>query len=209
MQSFLIVSKDKQKQKEYLADFFTQEKLQAFDIVRVKEEGAIGIDHIRTIQKALFLKPLGDKKAIVIYNAQNATLQAQNALLKMLEEPPSHTIIILTAAKKESLIPTIQSRCQIIELAKEEENDATLVPELQSLSIAEKLVLAEKVGKSKDTALLWVEDAIRMYRDRLRTKPSHASLTAITFLQKAYTTVQTTNVSPRLVLEHLFLSLIG
>ncbi|MBI4079414.1 MAG: hypothetical protein HY429_03905 [Candidatus Levybacteria bacterium] len=210
MHSFIIISKEAQTRNTYLVSFLNQQKLQTFDIVSIEEEGAIGIECIRAVQKSLFLKPLGEKKAIVIKNADNATLQAQNALLKMLEEPPINTIIILTATKKDLLLQTILSRCQIITLSqdKDKEYKDTSVTDIFSLSIPEKLILAEKVGKQRDAALLWLENTIIAYHMQLHSNSSKDLLTVITALQQSYTTIQTTNVSPRLVLEHLFLSLL-
>lgn len=52
------------------------------------------------------------RRAIVIEHAQRLTNEAQNALLKLLEEPPANTIMILTADRSSGLLPTISSRLQ-------------------------------------------------------------------------------------------------
>lgn len=80
---------------------------------------AIGIDRIRELDRFLSLKvPASSElnRAVIIENSHLLTLEAQNAVLKLLEEPPEGTILILTADRSQSLLPTIRSRTQIIQL---------------------------------------------------------------------------------------------
>ena len=78
---------------------------------------SIGIDEIRDFIDEMYLKPYeGEKKVFIIKGADTMTLQAQNAILKTLEEPPADSIIIMLAGKHEGLLETILSRCQIIRL---------------------------------------------------------------------------------------------
>lgn len=79
--------------------------------------GTISIDDIRALQKFLQLKTIGNKslrRAVLIEYAQGLTIEAQNALLKLLEEPPSDTLLILTVDTPRSLLPTIVSRVQTV-----------------------------------------------------------------------------------------------
>jgi DNA polymerase-3 subunit delta' len=74
-------------------------------------EGSIGVDEIRRIQGDVIIKPLySDRKLYLIFEADKMTVQAQNCLLKTLEEPPSYAVIILTASNYEALMETIRSR---------------------------------------------------------------------------------------------------
>jgi DNA polymerase-3 subunit delta' len=57
---------------------------------------------------------LGGRKVVIIDDAEKMTPQAQNCLLKTLEEPPSDSILILVTSDRHSLFPTIVSRCQVI-----------------------------------------------------------------------------------------------
>src|SRR3989344_3335394 len=75
------------------------------------KEGHITIDQIRQLKRSLYQKPIHlPLKIIIIRRAQRLTIEAQNALLKILEEPPQHAIIILLSDDKKSLLPTIISR---------------------------------------------------------------------------------------------------
>ncbi|MBN3038915.1 MAG: DNA polymerase III subunit delta' [Candidatus Omnitrophica bacterium] len=76
---------------------------------------SISINEIRLMQKDISLKPYEARfKIFVILQAQLMTEEAANSLLKTLEEPPDFCVIALTTAESRDLLPTIQSRCQII-----------------------------------------------------------------------------------------------
>jgi RecA/RadA recombinase len=90
-------------------------------IVASDDGKAIGIEVIRELEHFLSLKVPG-KAAIdrfmIFEDAHLLTIEAQNALLKTLEEPPKGSIIIMTAAHEQALLPTIRSRAQAIKLNK-------------------------------------------------------------------------------------------
>lgn len=87
-------------------------------IMRLAPDGAsISIEEIRRLQKFLQLKTIGDqqyRRAIIVEQAHALTTEAQNAYLKLLEEPPADTVMILTASSPRALLPTIMSRVQAI-----------------------------------------------------------------------------------------------
>jgi len=70
------------------------------------------IEQVHNFQKTALLLPLYNKKIYIIKEADKLTNEAQNALLKILEEPPSNVIFILTTTNLELLLPTILSRAQ-------------------------------------------------------------------------------------------------
>ncbi len=86
------------------------------DVIIVKPSGTfIKIDQVRSLRKTLRFAPLeGGRRVIIINDAQAMNLEASNAMLKILEEPPNDTYIILTASQTTDLLPTIVSRCQQI-----------------------------------------------------------------------------------------------
>jgi DNA polymerase-3 subunit delta' len=86
------------------------------DVILVKPTGAtIKIAQIRALCEALSMKPYEARMRVVIVTEAHAmNPSAGNALLKMLEEPPDRTILILTAPQRVDLLPTIVSRCQLV-----------------------------------------------------------------------------------------------
>jgi DNA polymerase-3 subunit delta' len=86
------------------------------DVIIVKPSGTfIKIDQVRSLRKTLRFAPLeGGRRVIIINDAHAMNLEASNAMLKILEEPPNDTYIIITASRTTDLLPTIVSRCQQI-----------------------------------------------------------------------------------------------
>ena len=76
------------------------------------EDGLIKISKIRQLGEEIILKPtVSEKKVFIIRDGEMMNEAAQNALLKVLEEPPEYAVIIITTSSKEKLIRTIKSRC--------------------------------------------------------------------------------------------------
>ncbi len=86
------------------------------DVIVMEPSGAfIRIHQIRSLNALLNLKPYEAKmRVILVKNADTLNPESGNALLKILEEPPDHTLIILNAPQQADLLPTIVSRCQHI-----------------------------------------------------------------------------------------------
>ncbi len=85
------------------------------DVIRVTHEkpGSIGVDDIRTqINDTIYIKPYSSSyKIYLVDEAEKMTPQAQNALLKTIEEPPAYAVIMLMTTNQELFLPTILSRC--------------------------------------------------------------------------------------------------
>jgi len=78
-------------------------------------KNSIKIEQIREIRKDIELKPFKSRKKVyIIDKAEKMTLEASNCLLKTIEEPPYYAIIILICSKIDPILPTIVSRCQIV-----------------------------------------------------------------------------------------------
>ncbi len=95
------------------------------DIIHYRSEKAsLGIDEVRRIIEEVSKKPYeGDRKVIIIHEGDKLTVQAQNAMLKTIEEPPKGVYIILLTESLELLLDTIKSRCQIYKLTPLSKND--------------------------------------------------------------------------------------
>lgn len=96
-------------------------------IVQPIDAKAIGIEQVRDLDHFLSLKvpsKLGISRLVVIEDAQKMTTEAQNAILKTLEEPPTDTLIILTVSYPQALLPTIRSRMQTIDVKLPAKNES-------------------------------------------------------------------------------------
>jgi len=222
MTSFVVVSTDKKKREIYVFDLCQKLGIDKFDIALIEKDSSknansIGIDEIKNLHTKIFLKPINSEmKAVILDQADLLTTEAQNALLKVLEEPPEHTIIVLAVDSKEALLPTILSRCQIVELETEilvlSDGEAAeysnFIDNLPNMKVGERLKKAEELAKDKDEAVIWISKLILSLREKMLKENSNTNLLqAIKSFQSLHTLLKTTNVNPRFAIENTFLSL--
>ena len=112
--------------KKKLANEFAKEIIKAKqkdnipDLLNIEPDGnSIKIEQIREMQKKIQEKPIAsDRKVFIIDDADKMTKEAQNCLLKTLEEPPQYATIILIGTNENSFLTTIKSRCMILRFNK-------------------------------------------------------------------------------------------
>ena len=148
------------------------------DIIYVSHEkpGTIGVEDIRTqINADISVKPYSSPRKIYIMNeGELMTVQAQNALLKTLEEPPEYAVILILTTQVEALLPTILSRCVVLNmkpvsdaLVKKYLMEVLAVPDYKAnicvafargnIGKAKLLASSEEFEKVKDEALTLVK----------------------------------------------------
>src|ERR1035437_4790963 len=210
MQSILITGKDKEQIKLAAKKICTDNKISRFDIEIIETEKTIGIGEIRKLQEKLFLKPIqSETKAVILEAFLGMTADSQNAFLKVLEEPPADTIIIILALSLDFVLPTVMSRCSLINLDQakkitDEEiaDNLKLISELKNRNASKALKVSQDSGKDREVALTFLESLIIS----LNTNIENEDPRILKALQKTYTIIKTTNVAPRLALENLFLN---
>jgi len=93
-------------------------------IIINKENDTIKLDDVREVIKGIYLRPNNGKIKVYIFNdSQNLRIESSNALLKSIEEPSSYSYLIFTTTNAYSLLPTIRSRCQIVKLNKDRDEN--------------------------------------------------------------------------------------
>ncbi len=84
-----------------------------FMVTREENQRLIGIDRVRALKEEFSLTPVqATRRAAVVVDAERLTGEAGNALLKLLEEPPPHSHLILTARDRGAVMETLVSRCR-------------------------------------------------------------------------------------------------
>lgn len=219
MQSLIIVGKNTEELKKKALEICRENKISRFDVQVLQTEKAVGIGDIRKLQDTLILKPIeSDQKAAILECFLGMTTESQNAFLKILEEPPANTIIILLSTSLDFFLPTVLSRCNLITLeGKENQSKEEIEENLRVLSSlrfpSNALIIAQDFSKDRTNALEFLEKMIRSSEDAI-TKPNlqeYFSIrelkTILKELQKTYTIIKGTNVNVRFALENLFLNL--
>jgi len=86
------------------------------DVMRISpEKDILKIDQMRILKEAAYLRPMvGRKRVFIVDPAEKMNMQASNSLLKILEEPPSFSHVILITSNPFVILPTIKSRCQVL-----------------------------------------------------------------------------------------------
>jgi DNA polymerase-3 subunit delta' len=141
------------------------------------EGGTIGIDTVRSVRSFLSERPnVSQYRLVVVNNANALTTEAQNALLKVAEEPPAGAMLILIVTEKESLLSTLVSRLQSVYFGRvaEEEIVGWLVqngiPKKDAVSAAElsdgKPGLALMIAKGE------VPENVRLAKEFLSVAPA-------------------------------------
>lgn len=228
MTSFIIAATDGAQAEALALELCGKYDIDRFDITFVSPEEkkettavSLGIDVVKKMREKVSYKPLrGSWKAVILRKAHLLTLPAQNALLKLLEEPPSQTLIFLLSTRADVFLPTILSRCSLIS-CKEPEREVsyeekaaiqTFFVSLSSKNKGELLKKAQDLTKQKETAVDFLQTMIIVAREmlieRLKREEEIGSLPRqIEILQQAHQTLNTTTINPRLTVEHALLCL--
>ncbi|MGQ9512851.1 DNA polymerase III subunit delta' [Thermodesulfitimonas sp.] len=116
-------------------------------------EATIGVDQIRHLVAAVGRKPFHRRHVVAIDAAERATLEAQNAFLKTLEEAPGEVVFILVTAYPEALLPTVVSRCREVRFRQLSPAVVAGLLEARGVPAAEAGLLARLSGGSLGRAL--------------------------------------------------------
>jgi len=157
-------------------------------IKKLADKKDIIIDQVREVSKFLSLKPyMAAYKIVLIINFEDANPNAQNALLKTLEEAPDFAVLLLTANNAEQLLPTIISRCEIMRLRPLASNAVAEFLGLRGVDIERANFLAHLAGgcpgyalqlQSDDRALSLrkekLDDLRKLLSDKLRDRFHYA-----------------------------------
>jgi len=219
MHAFVITGGSRESRLVWITSCLKQWNVGAYDQVAVvSEDPTIGIAAVRELTRRLILKPFqGDTVVGLIADADRLTVPAQHALLKVLEEPPIHARLIVEIQNPSVLLPTLISRCQLVDLGlvtqygQEELNECLRVlVQLQQGAIGQRFVLIDEICKTRQDALAWTDLALAATRqavlDHCLTGKSAGSQTLLLRRLLAARGELSANVNPRLVLDHVFLS---
>lgn len=219
--AYIFAGQDRVSSRKFAADicelltgrgFENNPNLKLIQPDREKDIYKIHIEDIRGLKSFMSLSPHSSPyKLAVIDDADAMTIEAANAMLKVLEEPPKQAVIILVTSKPKSLPKTILSRCETVvfpptkEIETKEMTEA--LSELRKVarqSIAERIKYAKKIYE-KDNYTELVNLWLRSLRLHLVSKPTSAPV--LKNLLRLSQTISQPQYNHRIALETFFINL--
>jgi hypothetical protein len=176
-----------------------------------KENEGLGIDIVREIiSLSSYATYKNEDQYYILLHFDLASIEAQNALLKVLEEPPNKTNLILTAENPNKLLPTILSRCNLIRIMVKETIDTSIDQEFlnfisapQKYNYAQAIELAEGI-KTKDEALLIISSLLTKVNSMSSLEKKHLLMQN---LLNTHRLIEQ-NVNIKLALENCFFNIL-
>jgi acylphosphatase len=192
-------------------------------IIEKGQSDSIGIDEVKKLQKDMIFHPLElSYQAGIIFHSANLTMEAQNSLLKSLEEQPDTTLYILMVGNEKDLLETIVSRCtkhyvkvsaksQVLR-TKEEETEQE--PEILKLDLVDQFDSIATIVEGEDNEMFQLlENLHRYYKKQLENaiisgnnNEAKIVIKSINSVNVAQTRLRA-NANKKLTLENLMLRL--
>lgn len=215
MHSYLIIGEEKDRTTE-IQNRIQASRVSPFDVIVINEkEPSIGIKDVREFIAKLQLIPSSSSIIYGIINdASRLTTEAQQALLKTLEEPPPQVRILLGISQQNVLLPTILSRCECVIINNKRNNTTAahsvsddFIENLLLKSPGQRLLMLSIPLKTKEESILFLNEALHILRKKLVDSSSfqaRQTSTLISRLLKLYDTNQS-SLNMQLLIESAFL----
>lgn len=199
---------------QILVQLVNQDIAESPDLLIInQDQTGIKIATVRQIIRQLTYKSYTQQRYVILWQAENSSLSAQNALLKTIEEPPEDTHIFLIVANLDKLLPTIQSRCIIQTISDEVSSHQSFQQDLgqhlqllmaKQTTYSQCISLAETY-KDRGEAITFVNQLLYAIHSHTDYPSSKLTKAAQLLLQAKQNLENNGNV--RLVLEHCFFTI--
>lgn len=225
--TYILVNKNKKGREDFLLETISKvlnRELTKNDIysnpdihiLDIQEKNSVGIEDIKGFQTEMRFRPFQEDIQIgVIIDAQKLTTQAQNALLKTLEETSKYTVYILLVDNEKNLLATIRSRGRVIyNINKRELFEENLdVEDILSGDLYNKFLIAEKHSTEKVSSLELIIAFEEYFKKKLELDIKNGNIgsskeiaSVLEILQKSREKI-VANCNRRLVLESMMLQI--
>lgn len=197
----LVIEPEKEQWQSIVSELIQREHVPLTHVIQYGVESPIKIDEVRECTQLLSVGSL-EPRCVILYAFENATLEAQNALLKTLEEKAIHTIFILFAQSIETIAPTIISRCMTSlshEYVRESTDDSLVLATRATMFTDKKYEI-----RSREGAINFFDAHVLWYKKNLIQHTGYAAQ-----LRKAITyryLVIHNNLQPQLAVDCFILS---
>ncbi len=167
----------------------------------VYEYDRMAIADARSLIQNALLRPVRESYRTFVIVAQSILPEAQNALLKLFEEPNSHTIFYLIIPREDILLPTLRSRMHLLGTEVKKSDEGEFSTFLQLSYIDRLAIIAEKL-KSEDDE--WTKNIVNGYEEYAQKSRNSERMKDALLLS---TYIPTVGSSKKMLLEHIALSL--
>jgi len=164
-----------------------------------------GIDESRSLDASAHRKALGATGKFFIAGCQTLTHEAQNALLKLFEDPPAQTTFFLIVPSHTQLLPTLRSRLYLLKKGEERDVNTSAAQKFLKASPAERLEIVAKIVEGKDKA--GATHLVNGLEEILYSRQGEERTVALKRLAQVRTYIPDRSSSLKLILEHLALTL--
>lgn len=206
----LVILASKKGRETYIERVVQEMAVTPYNIFRIgPEDGSIAIDRMRQLFP-LFLTKSPTDRLIIIDSFDLATVEAQNSLLKLLEEKTGKTLFLLFADQAEGVIATIRSRTRIVyPEGKNAVQDTSVEISRFADTLAEGSLMmlnsADHLLKTKEEVLVRINDFIFHYQRELIKNPSVRTVAILKKLLATRREIQTANVNPQFAYDILLI----
>jgi DNA polymerase III delta prime subunit len=175
-----------------------EHRVESVDVLHFRGE-RMGIDEVRSLIEEAYKTPLIGTERVFVLAYPSYTEQSQNALLKLLEEPPRTARFYLITERPDVLLPTLRSRLMMVDSESHRENDAD--ESFFRLSIGEQLEEIARHAKEKDEG--WLTSLMESFEREAHERKSAAFMRILLELKPMF---HMPGASRKMILEHLALS---
>lgn len=161
----------------------------------------MSIADVRSLIQEVLRKPISLEKSTFVIWTQTILIEAQNALLKIFEEPNVHTVFYLIVPREDVLLPTLRSRLNLIDVERKSA-DMEFFEEFMKAGYSERLV--QIADKLKDEDSDWVRSIMRGAEQHVQNMKQKEQIRDVLLLDTYF---QSSGCSKKMLLEHLALTL--
>lgn len=210
MLPIILISSSKEKIQQWIAEYIQTHSFSPYLIFTVEPvKTELSIDQIRELKKELILTP-ASKRLVILHSFDTASTEAQNALLKTLEEKNESNQFILSAINHEYVLPTIKSRSRTVSLDSLESHVNAIRP--TSLDIFKRVEVdvsytflsdGSMNPINRDDALLLFDEAILYLKDKIIDDSK--GVVSIKKALQLKSLLQSNNLNPQLAIDSFFI----
>lgn len=184
-----------------LAEYKTS--LAHHDIFLINDDEKVGVEQTKKIREHLTTKAYSAPiRGVVVVSAHKMSTDAQNSLLKTLEEPAEQTLILMGSKSEEDILPTVKSRCQIAYINNNTQASYEEIREKVESVLQKNLEERYKYVEKLDDKDQFLQDLITYYRKHLPDSPQNLNVMQELIQAEIY---RNANVNTRAILEYLML----